>query len=80
MTRRLSVNINDECADALRRVKAARGITTTEAIRRAISALDYLERARDTARLHVMPAQVCKACGNYTDTPGHFWGCMEGQA
>lgn len=41
---RLAVNINAECADTLRRIKAARGITTTEAVRRAISLLDYFER------------------------------------
>lgn len=45
MTARLSVNINDECADALRRVTARRDISVTEAIRRAISLLDHFEKA-----------------------------------
>lgn len=44
---RLSVNINDESADALRRVTAKRGISVTEAIRRAIGLLDYFEAATD---------------------------------
>jgi len=43
---RLSVNINPESADILRRVTADRGITTTEAVRRAIGLLDFFEEAR----------------------------------
>jgi len=43
---RLSVNINKESADILRRVTAERGITTTEATRRAIGLLGYFEAAR----------------------------------
>jgi hypothetical protein len=23
-------------------------------------------------------SQVCKRCGNYEDTPGHFFGCGDG--
>jgi hypothetical protein len=38
---RLSVNINEESAEILRHVTEADGITTTEAIRRAIGLLGY---------------------------------------
>lgn len=55
--KRLSVNINDECSDVLRRAKTAHGIDTTEAIRRAISLLDYFEKA-------AVPA--CASCGHPT--------------
>ncbi len=40
---RLSVNINAESAEVLRRVTAERGITTTEAVRRAIGLLGFFE-------------------------------------
>lgn len=43
---RLSVNINDESAQILRDVKDARGVTTTEAVRRAIGLLAFFETAR----------------------------------
>jgi hypothetical protein len=43
---RLSVNINDECAETLRTITAARGITTTEAVRRAVGLLGFAEDAR----------------------------------
>lgn len=43
---RLSVNINDESAKILREVAAERGITTTEAVRRAIALLGFFEDAR----------------------------------
>lgn len=43
---RLSVNINDECAQILRGVKAGRGWSTTEAIRQAIGLLGFFENAR----------------------------------
>jgi Ribbon-helix-helix protein, copG family len=43
---RLSVNINDESAEIIRRVKRERGINTTEAIRRAIGLLGFFEEAR----------------------------------
>lgn len=46
MSSRLSVNINDESAEVLRRVTQSRGITTTEAIRRAIGLLAFFEEAR----------------------------------
>jgi hypothetical protein len=39
----LSVNINDESAAVLRSVMAARGISATEAVRRAIGLLDLVE-------------------------------------
>lgn len=41
MTKRLSCNINDECADSLEAYSRAHGITVTECIRRAISLLNY---------------------------------------
>jgi hypothetical protein len=43
---RLAVNINEESADILRTVTKERGITTTEAIRRAIGLLGFFEEAR----------------------------------
>ncbi len=43
---RLSVNINPESAEILRTVAQERGISTTEAIRRAIGLLGYFEEAR----------------------------------
>ena len=46
---RLSVNINSESAEILRRVTHNREISTTEAIRRAIGLLGFFEEAR---RLH----------------------------
>lgn len=47
---RLSVNINPESAEILRQVTADRGITTTEAIRRAIGLLGFFEAASETNR------------------------------
>ena len=44
--KRLSVNINDESAEILRTVTKDRGISTTEAIRRAIGLLGFFEEAR----------------------------------
>ena len=43
---RMSVNINKECADILREVKARHGISATEAVRRAIGLLGFTEQAR----------------------------------
>ncbi|WP_406154592.1 hypothetical protein OG806_49445 [Streptomyces sp. NBC_00882] len=40
---RLSVNINSDTAEVLRRMKMEKGISITEAVRRAISLLDLLE-------------------------------------
>ncbi len=45
-SQRLSVNINSESADILRAVTKDRGISTTEAIRRAIGLLGFFEAAR----------------------------------
>lgn len=42
-THRLSVNINEESAEVLREVTHRHGITTTEAIRRAIGLLRFFE-------------------------------------
>jgi hypothetical protein len=46
-TIRLSVNLSQEAADALRSITARRGITITQAIRRAISTQYYIEEALD---------------------------------
>lgn len=45
-SQRLSVNINDESADILAEVMRDRGITATEATRRAIEHLGLTERVR----------------------------------
>lgn len=51
---RLSVNINPESAAILRTVTADRGISTTEAIRRAIGLLGFFEEARRSeAKIYV---------------------------
>jgi hypothetical protein len=44
---RLSVNLSREVADVLKSLTARRGITVTEAIRRAISTQAYIEDALD---------------------------------
>jgi hypothetical protein len=62
---RLSVNINDECAQALREVKAKRGFSTTEAIRRAIGLLDYFEMSRPAAA----DEPTKQTCGCWLDDP-----------
>lgn len=41
MTKRLSCNINDECADSLEAYSRVHQITVTEAVRRAISLLNH---------------------------------------
>jgi hypothetical protein len=46
-TSRLSVNLSKEAADALRTMTDRRNITTTEAIRRAISTQKFIEDALD---------------------------------
>ena len=64
---RLSVNLNEESAEILRRVTKDRGISTTEAVRRAIGLLDFFERTHaegtkiwtethqgDRAQLHML--------------------------
>jgi predicted transcriptional regulator len=45
MTTRLNVNINDECASALRKMAERNETTVTEIVRRAISVFDYVDRA-----------------------------------
>jgi phosphoribosylcarboxyaminoimidazole (NCAIR) mutase len=46
-TIRLSVNLSQDAADALKSITARRGITITQAIRRAISTQYYIEEALD---------------------------------
>ena len=40
---RLNVNVNEECANALKAYAAAHGCTVTEPVRRAISLLNHLD-------------------------------------
>jgi hypothetical protein len=47
VTNRLSVNLSDEAATALRSYVGRHGATVTEAIRRGISILKYLDDLRD---------------------------------
>lgn len=42
MSARLGVNINDETAGALRAISERRGITVTEAVRRAVSVYRFV--------------------------------------
>lgn len=58
---RLSVNINEESAEFLRRLTQAKGITTTEAVRRAIGLLRFFEDAADRGN----DILVRDAQGNY---------------
>jgi hypothetical protein len=44
---RLSVNLNDEAANALRRVSKKRQVSITEAVRRAIAIYDLVEHELD---------------------------------
>lgn len=44
---RLSVNINEDTANAIREIKASEGISATETIRRAVSFYRYLLDCRD---------------------------------
>jgi len=41
MTTRLNVNINDECRASLEAYSRAHGVTVTEAVRHAVSVLNY---------------------------------------
>jgi predicted DNA-binding helix-hairpin-helix protein len=43
VTTRLSVNINDETAEALKELAARRGTTVTEVVRRAVSVYKFVE-------------------------------------
>jgi hypothetical protein len=40
---RLSINLNAETADALRKIAARRGISYTEAVRRAIAVYTFID-------------------------------------
>ena len=48
---RLSVNINEETADALRKLVADKGITITEVMRRAIAVTDFLYKEQDKGKI-----------------------------
>jgi len=51
---RLNVNLNTETADALRELADERGISVTEAVRRAISLYKYIEdETHDGKRIQV---------------------------
>lgn len=43
MSARLSVNVNDETAAALKKISEERGITVTEVIRRSVSVYKFIE-------------------------------------
>lgn len=47
---RLSVNLNSETADALKELAASRGVSATEAVRRAISLYKFLEDESKSGR------------------------------
>ncbi|WP_433917369.1 ribbon-helix-helix protein, CopG family [Streptomyces canus] len=54
---RLSVNINDDTADALKRLKSAKGISITEAVRRAVALYDLVDRETgSTGKLQIVDA------------------------
>lgn len=40
---RLNVNLNDESAEALRKVAESKGVSVTEAVRRAIALMKFIE-------------------------------------
>lgn len=46
-TSRLSVNMNSRTAEDLRRLARARGITYTEAVRRAVEVLSFIDKERE---------------------------------
>lgn len=48
--RRLSVNINDECARVLEKAKEQRGVSATETIRRALSMYEFMENEKLAGR------------------------------
>lgn len=50
MTTRLSVNINDETADALRQLAEEDGTTITEVVRRAVSVYKFFDDAKDAGK------------------------------
>lgn len=54
---RLSVNLNGETADALRDLAASKGISITEAVRRAISLTAFIEsEIRAGRQIHTVKA------------------------
>ena len=50
MTTRLSININDETAQALRELADESGTTVTEVVRRAVSVYKFFDDARDEVK------------------------------
>ena len=51
---RLSVNLNPDVADALKQYASRKGISVTEAVRRAITVLTFIENAQNRgASLHL---------------------------
>lgn len=59
---RLSVNINDESAAILRKVTRDREINTTEAVRRAIGLLGFVEQLHNNGgRIFTEDAQGCRS-------------------
>lgn len=47
---RLSVNLNQETADALKEIAADSGVSLTEAVRRAISVYKFVDDEREAGR------------------------------
>lgn len=50
---RLSINMNPETTDALREYAAAHGVNVTEAVRRAISLLAFMDGAKSNGE-HIL--------------------------
>lgn len=47
---RLNININEETADTLRKLKVEKGMSTTELVRNAIALYDYLVEEKKAGR------------------------------
>ncbi|MGB3764490.1 MAG: ribbon-helix-helix protein, CopG family [Ornithinimicrobium sp.] len=50
MTTRLNVNVNDDTAEALRKLAEEDGTTVTEIVRRAVSVYKFFDDARDQGK------------------------------
>jgi hypothetical protein len=58
---RLSVNLSDEAADAIRAYRERHaGVTVTETIRRAISILKYVDDATENQKARILIAEKGK--------------------
>ena len=68
MTVRLNVNINDECKASLEAYASVHGVTVTEAVRRAISFLNY----EDVQTVRGNRLAAVDADGNVVEIIGAF--------